>query len=143
MRRASEFWTEFFADKDKSITVMIENQFEQTSELMKMVVDTVNDKRLKICLDVGHANCNSNMSVYDWIKTLGARIGYMHLHNNHGKNEKLANTDEHLGLTDGTIDMKRVLRLVKTHCPKAILAIEANIKFAPESIVFLKKATAK
>lgn len=141
VRRASEFWTEFFANKDKSITVMIENQFETTSELMKMVVDTVNDKRLKICLDVGHANCNSNMSVYDWIKTLGPRIGYMHLHNNHGRNQQSANSDEHNGFFDGTIDMKKVVKLVQQHCPRAIMAIETRLADAPEAISFLKKYT--
>ena len=30
---------------------------------------------------------NANMSVEDWIKTLGERIGYFHLHNNHGKQD--------------------------------------------------------
>lgn len=54
---------------------------------MKLEVDVVNDHRLKICLDVGHAHCNSKMEVEDWIRTLGDRIYYFHLHNNHGKQD--------------------------------------------------------
>ena len=85
VKNATAFWQEFFTDKDDSITMMIENQCEEDSEVLKMEIDSVNDPRLKVCLDIGHANANSNMSVKDWIITLGDRIGYLHLHNNHGK----------------------------------------------------------
>lgn len=140
VKRTTAFWQEFFSDKDNSITVMIENQFEKDSELMKMVIDSVNDKRLKINLDIGHANCNSNMSVYNWIKTLGNRIGYLHLHNNHGKDSCVQNLDEHLDITNGTIDIKKVVKLVKKYCPKAVLSIESS-KNAEKSIELLKKLT--
>ena len=78
------------------------------------------------------------MPVYDWIKTLNKRIGYMHMHNNHGKISTVSN-DEHNGFYDGTIDMKKVMRLVKKHCPKAIMAIETGFNDAEEAIIFLKK----
>ena len=136
LKRTVEFWQEFFADKDNSITIMLENQFEKDSELMKLVVDSVADKRLKVCLDVGHANCNSDMTVYKWIRTLGKRIGYMHLHNNHGKDAG----DEHLGITNGTIDIKKVIKLAKEHCPRAILAVE-TAKDVEKSIDILKRLT--
>ena len=85
--------------------MMIENQCEEDSEVLKMQIDSVNDPRLKICLDIGHAHANSNMSIEDWIITLGDRIGYLHLHNNHGKvsGRPSYKNDEHLGLEDGTI----------------------------------------
>ena len=97
-RNATEFWKEFFADKDDSITMMIENQCEESCEVLKMEIDAVNDPRLKICLDIGHAHANSNKSVEDWIVSLEDRIGYVHMHNNHGKqpeNPSFLN-DEHL-----------------------------------------------
>ena len=142
VKRATTFWQEFFADKDNSITIMIENMLCLDSDVILQEIDSVNDKRLKVCLDIGHAHGNSDMSVYDWIKTLGPRIGYMHMHNNHGKINTV-NNDEHNGFFDGTIDMKKVMRLVQKHCPKAILAIETRAADAPEAIAFLKKTTAK
>jgi len=138
VQRAKTFWEEFFADKDDSITIMIENLLELDSSVMMQEIDAVNDKRLKVCLDVGHANANSDMSVYDWVKTLNKRIGYMHLHNNHGKVNRI-NNDEHKGFDDGTIDFKKLMRLVKQHCPKAILAVETNFDGAEKAIEFLKK----
>lgn len=142
VRKACEFWKEFFADKDDSITMMVENQFEDNSRVMLEEIDAVHDQRLKICLDVGHAHCNADMPVYDWIKTLGNRIGYMHLHNNHGKyNKKVENWDEHNGFDNGTIDFKKIMKLVKQHCPKAILAVETRFEGAESAIEFLKKTT--
>lgn len=138
VKRAATFWQEFFADKDDSITIMIENMLCLDSSIILEEIDAVHDKRLKVCLDIGHAHGNSDMSVYDWIKTLDKRIGYMHLHNNHGKLNSVHN-DEHNGFFDGTIDMKKIMRLVKKHCPKAILAIETGFNNAEEAVEFLKK----
>ena len=129
---------EFFADKDDSITIMIENMLCLDSSVILEEIDAVNDKRLKVCLDIGHAHGNGDMSVYDWIKTLNKRIGYMHMHNNHGKTN-IVHNDEHNGFFDGTIDMKKIMRLVHKYCPKAILSIETGYKDAEEAILFLKK----
>ena len=140
VKRAKTFWEEFFTDKDDSITMMIENMLELDSDVMLQEVDAVNDKRLKICLDVGHAHGNSDMSVYDWVKTLNKRIGYMHLHNNHGKLTNRHN-DEHNGFDNGTIDFKKLLKLTKQYCPKAILSVECHLADAEKTIEFLKKNT--
>lgn len=140
VRRAVEFWKEFLADKDDSITMCIENQFELDSEIIIKEIDLLGDKRLKCCLDVGHAHANSNMSVENWIKTLGDRIGYFHLHNNHGKqNIHNHNDDEHLGLADGTIDMEKVFELANLFCPNAIMNVETSPEYLAESIKWLKE----
>lgn len=140
VRNATAFWQEFFADKDDSITMMIENQCEEDSEVLKMEIDTVNDPRLKICLDIGHAHANSIMSVENWIKSLGNRIGYLHLHNNHGKvsGRPSYKNDEHLSLEDGTMDIKEVLKLLEEYCPNAIWNIESHLDTITDSINTLK-----
>ena len=140
VRKAVAFWNEFFADKDDSITMMVENQCEEDATVLKMEIDAVNDSRLKVCLDIGHAHANSNMSVEDWIITLGNRIGYLHLHNNHGKQSDRPSymNDEHLGLNDGTIDVKKVFELLEKHCPNAIWNVECNLKYIEEAVDILK-----
>ncbi len=140
VNRSVKFWKEFFYDKDDSIIMCIENQFEEDSEIMMMEIDQVNDPRLKICLDIGHAHCNSKMSVEDWIKSLGNRIHYFHLHNNHGKQDiKGHNNDEHLGLNDGTIDMEKILSLAEECCKDAIWNIETGTDYFEDSIDYLRK----
>ena len=139
VERAVAFWKEFFADKDSSITVCIENQFEIDSEILQMEIDAVNDPRLKVCLDTGHAHACSDMPVEEWISTLGDRIAYLHLHNNHGKQHKKGyNDDEHLGLDNGTLDMTTVLKRLEHYAPQAIWAIECSPKYFDESLTYLK-----
>ena len=141
VRNATSFWQEFFSDKDASITMMIENQCEEDSEVLKMEIDSVNDPRLKVCLDIGHAHANSNMSVEDWIKTLGNRIGYLHLHNNHGKvmGRPSFKNDEHLGLNMGSIDIQKVLSLLEEHSKDAVWNIECKLDYIEKSVEVLKE----
>ena len=136
VRNATAFWQEFFSDKDDSITMMIENQGEEDSEVIKMEIDSVNDPRLKVCLDIGHAHANSIMSVEEWITTLGDRIGYLHLHNNHGKvlGRPSFKNDEHLGLDMGTIDIARVFELLEQYSPNAIWNIECKLDYIDKSV---------
>lgn len=136
VRNATAFWQEFFADKDDSITMMIENQCEEDSEVLKMEMDSVNDPRLKICLDIGHAHANSNMPIEEWIKSLGDRIGYLHLHNNHGKvlGRPSYMNDEHLGINMGTMDIANILDLLEKYCPNAIWNIECKLDYIEESV---------
>ncbi len=76
----------------------LENQLEHTPDL----ISEVNDKRLNICLDVGHANCHSKTQVLEGIKQLNAQMGFVHLHNNNGQK------DEHLGFTKGNINFENI-----------------------------------
>lgn len=141
VKNATSFWKEFFKDKDDSITIMIENQCEEDCEVLKMEIDSVNDSRLKICLDIGHAHANSNMSVEKWIQSLGDRIGYLHLHNNNGKLQERPSfmNDEHLGLEDGTIDIVKILNMLEKYCPNAIWNIECKLDYIKNSVEFLNK----
>lgn len=140
VKNAVIFWQEFFKDKGDKITMMIENQCEEDSEVIKMEIDAVCDKRLKVCLDIGHAHANSNISVENWTKTLGERIGYVHIHNNHGKKLDRPSflNDEHLGLDNGTIDIKNVLNLLEQYSPNAVWSVESKLEYLNSSIDVLK-----
>ncbi len=141
IERSKEFLIKFLSDKDDSITICVENQFETDSELFGLLIDAVNDDRVKVCLDIGHVNSNSNMTVENWIKTLNNKIAYYHLHNNHGKKTLIGynDDDEHLGLDDGTIDVKNALKLAEEYTPNAIWNIECKVEFLQDSIKCLKK----
>lgn len=140
VKRSKEFLEKFLRDKDDSIIICIENQFEVDSELFINLMDEVNDSRVKICLDIGHANANSNMSVEKWIETLNNRIIYYHLHNNHGKQTIFGynKDDEHLGINNGTIDIAKILKLTEQYTPNAIWNIECKVKYLEESVECLK-----
>ena len=141
INRSKTFLTEFLKDKDDSITICLENQFESDSELFIRLIDELNDSRVKVCLDIGHVNCNSNMPLEDWIKTLNSRIAQYHLHNNHGKQTIYGynKDDEHLAINDGTIDIEEALKLSEKYTPDAIWSIESKVKYLEDSINCLRK----
>ena len=131
----------FLKNKDDSITICIENQFESDSELLLKLVDKVDDKRVRICLDIGHAHANSNMQVEDWIKSLNNRIAYYHLHNNHGKQTSFGynKDDEHLAIDNGTIDIDNVLKLAEQYTPNAIWNVESKVEYLEDSVKCLRR----
>lgn len=139
--RSKVFLEKFLQDKDDSIRICIENQFESDSELFIRLIDEVNDSRVKVCLDIGHVNANSNMPLEDWIKTLNNRIAQYHLHNNHGKQTIYGynKDDEHLAINNGTIDISKTLELAEQYSSDAIWSIESKVKYLEESIECLKK----
>ncbi len=140
IKRTICFWKEFLKDKDENIVICLENQFELDSDMMIQIIDGVDDERLKACLDIGHAHANSDMIVEKWIKTLGERIAYYHLHNNHGKqNIKGHNNDEHLGLNHGTINIGSIMEYAEKYSPNAIWNIESKIEYHIEDLEALKE----
>lgn len=131
-KRAIAFWQEYLKDK-KDVAFDMENVLEWNADSVIEIIDKSSIKNLGVNLDIGHANCNSKESVLKWIKKLGDKITYVHLHNNHGK------TDEHLGLTNGNINIKKVLKALNKYCPNAVWALECKIEHLEDSILLLKK----
>lgn len=132
VKRAKLFFEEFLSDKDNSISIHIENQFEDTPILISEVVSAVSDNRLNICLDIGHANLNSKIPILNWIEQLNDKISFVHLHNNNGL------TDQHLDFTSGTIDFKEICFALEKYVPNCIWAIETNsLDDAKKSIQWL------
>lgn len=62
------------------------------------VVNLINDKYFKICLDTGHAATFPDLSVSQVVRDLGDKIAAFHIHDNH------PDKDLHLWPYFGTID---------------------------------------
>jgi sugar phosphate isomerase/epimerase len=133
LSRSTTFWQKFLDELPETINIHIENLLEHDPGLISEVVGAVKRKNFDICLDIGHAHCNSKKSVLHWIEKLKNQIGYVHLHDNHGQ------TDEHLGLGSGTIPMQEVCRALNEYAPGAIWSIEAQPKYIEKSLKWLKE----
>ncbi|MGF6376446.1 sugar phosphate isomerase/epimerase [Clostridiales Family XIII bacterium PM5-7] len=110
--RSLEFWPKFMADKPEDFQLLIENVFEDEPHMMKKLVEGIGDSRVKLCLDVGHANAMTcpDLNVLDWIRILGKDVSHLHIHNNDGKN------DLHRPLMDGSLNMEAVLAAIDEFC---------------------------
>ena len=79
-----EFWEEISKDiKDFKGTILLENIFEETPDMIKDLIETINLPNIKINLDIGHARLGKN-SLETWIKELKEHIAYIHVHSNDG-----------------------------------------------------------
>lgn len=136
LQNSFDFWTEYLADKPVINMIHMENVYEDDFSSLLELVDKVNEhfkeERLTICLDIGHVHANSSRSLEDWIRSLGERIGYAHLHNNDGF------LDDHWRLDKGKIHLDEVLNLFTKHAPKALWTIETTLSDIEPSLLWLQ-----
>ena len=64
VEQSIEFWKEFLRE-DPGVEVVLENVLETDSKWLLEIVRAVDDERLKLCLDIGHVNAYSNVSVFE------------------------------------------------------------------------------
>lgn len=116
--RSVLFWRDFLIDKPEGVTLCLENVFEEEPEMLRSIVEAVDDPRLRLCLDVGHVNCYSPVSVERWLECCGPYLAHFHLHSN------LGSFDAHDDLGAGTVPMEEVLDLAGELCPQATGTLE-------------------
>lgn len=122
IKQSVEFWSKYMKNKTEDFNIYIENVFDPNPEPLVEIVKGIDDKRVKLCLDVGHANAvTEKKDVYQWIKLMGENIGHFHIHNNDGSG------DQHTAVTKGTIDMELILKYIKDYCSDDVtLTVESR-----------------
>ena len=135
--RNIDFWKRFLAEHDDDVVICMKNVREEDPELILGILRGVDDRRLRMCLDVGHANLTAREPV-DWIKTCAPYISHYHIHNNFGAPTvgRKSISDMHLGLGNGNMDMKGILTLAEELTPHATAAIESED--LEDSVAWLK-----
>ena len=111
------FWKEFLKE-DPGVEIVLENVLETDPQWLLDIVKGVDDPRLKLCLDIGHVNAYSKISVMDWLESWAPYLSHFHVHNNDGSR------DQHNALDDGTIPMKEFLLRAEELCPNATFTFE-------------------
>ncbi len=135
--RHIDFWKNLLSKYDGDVIICLENVRESDPELILKILRAVDDSRLRMCLDIGHANL-TDIGPAEWIKICAPYISHYHIHNNLGaaKEGRPNIADRHLALGSGSIDMKAVLSLAEDLTPDATAAIES---YEPEeSVLWLK-----
>ena len=110
---------------DAGTCIMLENVFEPGPGFHEKIFAAVDSPSLKFCLDLAHLKVFSPDSTLDmWLSAAGNRLGELHLHDNHGKN------DDHLPMGEGICDFDRLFSWLekKEKCP--VLTLEAHDEHA-------------
>jgi len=112
------FWKDFVQEIPEGMQIVLENVMEETIDMFLDIITAVNDSRLRMCFDIGHANAYSENSVMEWLVSCAPYISHFHIHNNDGS------WDNHCSLPDGTIPMEAFLIKANQLCPKASFTLE-------------------
>ena len=125
------FWKTFL-EEDPGVQIALENVLETDPQWLLDIVKSVNDPRLRLCLDIGHVNAYSKIPLTDWLESWAPYISHFHIHNNDGSR------DQHNPLNDGTIPMKEFLLRAQALCPDAsytfeLMKDESSLEWMAES----------
>ncbi|MBR6006802.1 MAG: sugar phosphate isomerase/epimerase [Clostridia bacterium] len=113
------FWKEFLKDAPPDIRIALENVMEPSPDTLIRIADGVDDPRLGLCLDLGHANCSiSETPPLEWIRPMAHRLFHVHLHDN------LGGRDLHAPLGEGTVPAEEAIKTVSELCPEATFTVE-------------------
>lgn len=131
LKHAVRFWDELLQDVPSGFHIHIENIVDPAPSILKDLVTLIDDPRVDICLDIGHAHCNTALSPVRWVEELAHRIGYVHMHDNHGSR------DEHLGFGQGDLPLEETCAMLESAVPQAIWAIETDTDQVEPSLAWL------
>lgn len=118
VEQSKNFWRKFISEVPENITICLENVLEYRPQLLLDIVRRVDDPRLRLCLDVGHANVYSVVPVETWLEQCAPFLCHFHIHNNFG------DADDHRSLPEGTIPMPQLLSRMEELCPDATCTLE-------------------
>ena len=118
VEQSAVFWKELLADVPPDMVLAVENVMEPGPDMLVQIAEQVNDPRLGLCLDVGHANTVSKIPVRQWLKRLAPRLIHLHLHDNDGA------ADLHQIPGDGSLGFPGLMDEIEAAAPKATLTFE-------------------
>ena len=82
------FWRDFLRQLPPDMTVALENVMEPQPRLLADIARQVDDPRLGLCLDIGHANTFvSRAPPLEWVAPMAPWLRHVHLHNNAGHDD--------------------------------------------------------
>jgi len=102
------------------VKVAIENIVDTEPDNLCALVDRMADPDFGLCLDVGHRELFSELSIGDWVDGMGGRILELHLHDNHGTG------DDHLPIGDGRVDFGTLFDRLKALPIDPVYTLEAH-----------------
>ena len=125
------FWKELLSQIPDGMTVCLENVLEEEPGMLLDIIKEVDDPKVRMCLDVGHVNKYSSVTVTQWLDRCAPYISHFHVHNNDGS------WDTHSALPDGNIDIPKLFTHIQTLCSKATVTLE--LPEAESSLIWLRQ----
>lgn len=129
--QSAAFFRELVPKLPEDVTLCLENVLEPEPDMLADIVRQVDDPRIRMCLDVGHAQAYSHAQPMQWLEQCQDVLAHFHVHNNDGSQ------DLHGSLSQGVIPMTRLLKKIQALCPDATVTLE--IPDVRSSIIWLQE----
>ena len=129
--QSAAFFRQLVPELPQGTVLALENVLEPEPRLLTQIVRQVDSPKLRICLDVGHAQAYSRTSAMDWVDACYPWLTHFHIHNNNGSQ------DLHGPLFEGVIPMTRLLEKIQLLCPDASMTLE--LPQAESSLLWLQQ----
>lgn len=131
-KHQAQFWNEVL-DSFKNQIICLENMWEPDTKILRSILKYSGNERLRICLDVAHANVYGKIKLKRWFKKLSDKIVHIHINDNDGK------YDEHLAVGDGNIDWETVFgEIVKLSSMPRIVIETPDMNKVIKSLKFVR-----
>jgi len=114
------------------VRVALENAWEERPEVLAHLIDILPGRAAMACLDTGHINAFSHVSVKRWWEVLGDRVIALHLHDNDGL------SDDHLPPGAGIFDFRSLVELLRAREPLPLMTLEVELHRAVEGRRYLE-----
>ena len=113
---------------DAGLTLLFENMFERTPQLLLDLRDQLEPRHIGFTLDVAHAHIYGSVGLDVWWRELGGLIREVHLHDTD------TFSDDHLPIGEGSLDWKRIFQDLFRYAPTAISVIEMPVEAGLQSL---------
>jgi sugar phosphate isomerase/epimerase len=118
-RQAADYWKEALSKTKYKGIILLENIFEETPDMLKELLDEINDERVRVNLDIGHLRLGKS-KLSEWVQSLNKYLAYIHVHGNDGR------YDTHMPPTDA--DIFELASALADHNVSPVLALEYKVK---------------
>lgn len=128
--QSKEFW-KMITEETKTFkgTILIENIFEESPQMLKDYMKTLNMDNIKVNLDIGHAKLGT-ATLEEWISELKEHIAYIHLHWNNGK------YDQHM--EPRSEDIEYIKSFLKKYNINPVISLEYKVSDLKSTVELLR-----
>ncbi|MCQ2452096.1 MAG: sugar phosphate isomerase/epimerase [Oscillospiraceae bacterium] len=119
LEQSVRFWKAFLAKHQGHVDICLENVMESSPAILKELMEALQEPRIGLCLDIGHAFRCSRLDPIDWLEELSPWLRHFHIHDNKGE------YDTHEAPGQGCINVDGFLKRAQTLCPEATYTIES------------------
>ncbi len=115
------FWPEILgAAQERGLCIYIENMFDENPAPMRRLADAMDSPRFKLCLDLAHSQIYSDRGIAEWISVYGKHLAHVHMNDTRGT------YDDHLGLGQGSLDIRSAIKTLESSGLPITYALETN-----------------